>query len=169
MMTAVGRIATAVDLPVTADLRGGLRRRGQHGQSGHRRGHCWRHLEDQLKPLPDAVRAVEAAVTAGAKAGVPFVLNARTDAFLKAGDKDPEAVLADALERLGVARVSYGPWSQNVTLTCVGDIRRGCLARRRAAREHPQTELSRSAIARGTRPIGPVGFPKLVAARTEPR
>jgi len=33
------------------------------------------------------------------KAGVPFVLNARTDAFLKAGDKDPEAVLADAIER----------------------------------------------------------------------
>ena len=32
--------------------------------------------------------------------GVPdFVLNARTDAFVKAGDRDPAAVLADAVER----------------------------------------------------------------------
>ena len=32
--------------------------------------------------------------------GVPdFVLNARTDAFLRAGDRDPQAVLADAIER----------------------------------------------------------------------
>ena len=57
------------------------------------------NLEDQLKPLPDAVRAVEDAVAAGERAGVPFVLNARTDAFLRAGDKDPAAVLADAIER----------------------------------------------------------------------
>jgi len=104
---------------------------------------------------------------------VPFVLNARTDAFLKAGDKDRDAVVADAIERgrayldagastffvpgkldeptvtrlvdalgrqkvnvigvpgslplatlqrLGVARVSYGPWSQNVALTALATL-----------------------------------------------
>ncbi len=30
---------------------------------------------------------------------MPFVLNARTDAFLRAGDRDPADVLADAIER----------------------------------------------------------------------
>ena len=131
------------------------------------------NLEDQMKPLADSVKAVEAAVAAGEAAGVPFVLNARTDAWLKAGDRDPEEVLADAIERgrayleagaasffapgkldektvgrlvealgerkvnligipgsidlatarrLGVARVSYGPWSQNVALTALANL-----------------------------------------------
>jgi 2-methylisocitrate lyase-like PEP mutase family enzyme len=173
MIAAVGRIAAAVDLPVTADLEAGY---GDPGGTVSRAidvGIVGANLEDQLKPLPDAVRAVEAAVAAGSSAGVPFVLNARTDAFLRAGDKQPEAVLSDALERgrayldagastyfvpgrldeatvirlveelgrqtvnvigvpgslslarlqaLGVARVSYGPWSQNVALTALADL-----------------------------------------------
>jgi 2-methylisocitrate lyase-like PEP mutase family enzyme len=36
---------------------------------------------------------------AAADEGVDFVLNARTDAFVKAGDRDPAEVLADAVER----------------------------------------------------------------------
>ena len=173
MITAVGRIAAAVDLPVTADLEAGYGDAGETVTRAIDVGIVGANLEDQLKPLPDAVRAVEAAVAAGAKAGVPFVVNARTDAFLKAGDKDPEAVLADAIERgrayldagastffvpgrldeptvtrlvealgpqivnvigvpgslslatlqrLGVARVSYGPWSQNVALTALATL-----------------------------------------------
>jgi len=43
------------------------------------------NLEDQLKPLPDAVAAVAAAVAAGHTVGVPFVVHARTDAFPPAG------------------------------------------------------------------------------------
>jgi 2-methylisocitrate lyase-like PEP mutase family enzyme len=31
--------------------------------------------------------------------GVDFVLNARTDAFIEAGDRDPAEVMADAIER----------------------------------------------------------------------
>ena len=39
-------------------------------------------------------------MAAAAAEGVPdFVLNARTDAFVKAGDRDPADVLADAVER----------------------------------------------------------------------
>lgn len=173
MLEAVGRIVAAVDLPVTADLEAGY---GDPGDTISRTidlGVVGANLEDQLAPLPDAVRAVEAAVAAGTTAGVPFVLNARTDAFLKAGDKDRDAVVADAIERgrayldagastffvpgkldeptvtrlvdalgrqkvnmigvpgslplatlqrLGVARVSYGPWSQNVTLTALATL-----------------------------------------------
>lgn len=173
MIAAVGRIAAAVDLPVTADLEAGYGDAGGTVRRAIDVGIVGANLEDQLKPLPDAVRAVEAAVAAGADTGVRFVLNARTDAFLLAGDRDPEAVLADAIERgrayldagastffvpgkldevtvtrlvdalgprtvnvigvpgslsldtlqrLGVARVSYGPWSQNVALTALADL-----------------------------------------------
>jgi 2-methylisocitrate lyase-like PEP mutase family enzyme len=173
MIAAVGRIAAAVDLPVTADLEAGY---GDPGETVRRAidvGIVGANLEDQLKPLPDAVRAVEAAVAAGEQAGIPFVLNARTDAFLRAGDRDPDDVVSDAIERgrayldagastffapgrldeptvtrlvdalgpqrvnvigvpgsldldtlqrLGVARVSYGPWSQNVALTALASL-----------------------------------------------
>ncbi|GAB3590024.1 isocitrate lyase/phosphoenolpyruvate mutase family protein [Angustibacter peucedani] len=179
MVAAVGRIAAAVDLPVTADLEAGYGDAGETVRRAIDVGVVGANLEDQLKPLPDAVRAVEAAVAAGEQAGVPFVLNARTDAFLKAGDKDPADVLADAVERgrayldagastffvpglldeaqvralvdalgpqkvnligvpgslplttmqqLGVARVSFGPWSQNVALTALARLAEGVLA-----------------------------------------
>ena len=174
MIAEVGLIArVAGDLPVTADLEAGY---GDPGGTIARAidvGIVGANLEDQMKPLADSVRAVEAAIAAGEKAGVPFVLNARTDAFLRAGDRDPEDVLADAIERgrayleagattffvpgrldettvgrlvealgerkvnligvpgsipletarkLGVARVSYGPWSQNVALTALAAL-----------------------------------------------
>jgi len=173
MITAVGRIAAAVDLPVTADLEAGYGDAGATVSRAIDVGIVGANLEDQLRPLPDAVIAVQAAVAAGERAGVPFVLNARTDAFLKAGEKDPRVVLADAIERgrayldagastffapgkldeptvtalvealgpqrlnvigvpgslrldtlqrLGVARVSYGPWSQNVALTALASL-----------------------------------------------
>lgn len=174
MIAAVGLIAkVAGDLPVTADLEAGY---GDPGGTVSRAidvGIVGCNLEDQMKPLAESAQAVRAVVAAGEKAGVDFVLNARTDAFLKAGDRDPEEVLADAIERgrayldagasnffvpgkldetqvgrlvealgertvnligipgsiplrraqeLGVARVSYGPWSQNVALTALAKL-----------------------------------------------
>ena len=131
------------------------------------------NLEDQMKPLDQAVAAVAAVVAAGEAEGVPFVLNARTDAFLRGADRDPADVLADAVERgkafldagaacvfapgkldldtigalveafgerrlstigvpgtpspadqqaAGVARISYGPWTQRVALTALADL-----------------------------------------------
>lgn len=52
-----------------------------------------------MRPLDELVTAVSAAVKAGDADGIPFVLNVRTDAFLKAGDREREAVLLDAIER----------------------------------------------------------------------
>jgi len=76
MLAAIGRIATAVDLPTTADLELGygdvdttIRRAVQLGVAGA-------NLEDALRPLPTAVRIVEQALRAGAAEGVPLVLNA---------------------------------------------------------------------------------------------
>jgi 2-methylisocitrate lyase-like PEP mutase family enzyme len=173
MLEAVGRIVDAVDLPVTADLEAGygdvdttIRRAIQVGAVGA-------NLEDEMRPLGDAVSAVRAAIGAGEAEGVPFVLNARTDAYLMAGDRDPAEVLADAIERgqafldegascvfvpgvgdpntiaqlvdgigvgkvsviarrggltmtdlarLGVARVSCGPWTQQLAMEAVAEV-----------------------------------------------
>jgi 2-methylisocitrate lyase-like PEP mutase family enzyme len=173
MIEAVGRIAAATDLPVSADLEAGYGDPGETVRKAIGVGIVGANLEDQMKPLSEAVAAVEAVVKAGEAEGVPFVLNARTDAFLKAAGRDPQDVLADAIERgkafleagapvvfvpgrfdeptvaalvdalgpqkltliavpgslplakleeLGVARVSYGPWSQRVALTALADF-----------------------------------------------
>jgi 2-methylisocitrate lyase-like PEP mutase family enzyme len=97
MIEAVGRIAAATDLPVSADLEAGYGNPGETIRKAIGVGIVGANLEDQMKPLPEAVAAVEAVVKAGEAEGVPFVLNARTDAFLKRGD--PEEKLAAAIER----------------------------------------------------------------------
>jgi 2-methylisocitrate lyase-like PEP mutase family enzyme len=164
-------VRTAGDLPVTADLEAGYGDPGGTIARAIEVGAVGANLEDQMKPLDEAVKAVEAAVAAAQSAGVDFVLNARTDAFIKVGD--PEEALKEALTRgrayldagasnffvpgrldeaqvtqlvealgerkvnligipgsiplaraqeLGVSRVSYGPWSQNVALTALAKL-----------------------------------------------
>jgi 2-methylisocitrate lyase-like PEP mutase family enzyme len=57
------------------------------------------NIEDELKPLTEAAAVMAAVVAAGEAEGVPFVLNARTDAFLRGGDRPLEVTVADAIER----------------------------------------------------------------------
>ncbi|MEO6701128.1 MAG: isocitrate lyase/phosphoenolpyruvate mutase family protein [Jatrophihabitantaceae bacterium] len=172
MLASIERIAAAVTVPVSADLEAGYGDVESTVRQAIGVGAVGGNLEDAMRPLGEAVAGVEAAVRAGAAEGVPFVLNARTDAFLLAGDRDPAAVLADAVERgrafldagadcvfvpgassvdeisqlvqgigsgkvsvmgwpgflplselaaLGVARVSYGPWTQRVAMTALAD------------------------------------------------
>ena len=171
-LEAIERIVQATDLPVSADLEAGY---GDIGETIRRAigiGVVGANIEDQLKPLDEAVRGVEAALAAGEAEGIRFVLNARTDAFVRGADRTPEENLQDAvtrgqafiaagapvvfvpgrldeaqvktlveafgpqklsvigagalplarLEELGVARVSYGPWSQRVALTALQDL-----------------------------------------------
>ena len=100
MIDAVGRIAAATSFPVSADLEGGYGDAAETVRRAIGVGIVGANIEDQLKPLADAARQVERIMAAAADAGVPdFVLNARTDAFIKAGDRDPKDVLADAVER----------------------------------------------------------------------
>jgi 2-methylisocitrate lyase-like PEP mutase family enzyme len=172
MLEAVGRIAAATDLPVSADLEHGY---GDPGTTIRRAigvGIVGANLEDQRRPFDEAVAAVRAAVAAAEAEGVAFALNARTDVFVgddprPADDKARDAIergrafldegatcvfvpgklderiveqlvgglgprklsvigspgsLAPArLQELGVARVSYGPWTQRVALTALQD------------------------------------------------
>jgi 2-methylisocitrate lyase-like PEP mutase family enzyme len=100
MLEAVGRIAAAVDLPVSADLEGGYGDAAETVRRAIGVGIVGANIEDQMKPLPEAAAQVEAIMRAAADEGVAdFVLNARTDAFVRAGDRDPAEVLADAVER----------------------------------------------------------------------
>jgi 2-methylisocitrate lyase-like PEP mutase family enzyme len=99
MLAAVGRIAAAVDLPVSADLEAGY---GDPGDTVRRAigvGVVGANLEDQARPFDEAVGAVRAAVAAALAEDVPFVLNARTDVVLKAGERPRDEVLADAISR----------------------------------------------------------------------
>lgn len=179
MIDAISRIVAAVDIPVSADLESGY---GDVADTVRRAigvGAIGANLEDAMRPLHESVAAVSAAVNAADAEGVTFVLNARTDAFLKAGERDPEAVLAEAIERgrafldagaacvfvpgkldaptvrrlvvgigerklsligvpgsvpsselqrLGVARLSFGPWIQRAALTALQDLSSDLLA-----------------------------------------
>ncbi|WP_210505419.1 isocitrate lyase/phosphoenolpyruvate mutase family protein [Naasia sp. SYSU D00057] len=165
-------VHAAGDLPVSADLEAGYGDAGETIRRAIGVGVVGANLEDRLAPLAESVAAVEAAVRAAEAESVPFALNARTDTFLKPGDRPTGEVLADAIERgtaylgagattffvpgrltdeeveelvaalgeqrisvigvpgaqsstrfqdLGVARISYGPWSQRVALTALQD------------------------------------------------
>ena len=57
------------------------------------------NLEDGMRPLDEALGAVEAAVRAGAAEGVAFVLNARTDALLIPGERSQDELVAEAISR----------------------------------------------------------------------
>ena len=107
MLAAVGRIAAAVEVPVTADLEAGyglspdelvtgLLEAGAVGLNQEDTDHTTGRLAD-----PDAHAERLAAIKeAGRAAGVEVVLNARVDTFLRAApDADPEAVLDDAVAR----------------------------------------------------------------------
>jgi len=95
----VRRIVEAVELPVSMDLEAGYGDAGETARRAIAIGAAGGNLEDEMMPLAEAVAAVAAVVRAGEAEGVPFVLNARTDAFLKAGDRPRGEVLAEAIER----------------------------------------------------------------------
>ena len=103
----VGRIVAAVDLPVTMDFEAGYGDAGATARRAMDVGVVGGNLEDQMKPLDEAVSAVEAVLAAGGEAGVDFVLNARTDAALRAGDA-PRAQVIDEVVRRGRAFLAAG-------------------------------------------------------------
>jgi 2-methylisocitrate lyase-like PEP mutase family enzyme len=100
MIEAVGRIAAATTLPVTADLEGGYGDPTGTIRKAIGVGIVGANIEDQMRPIDEMVRHVEAMMDAAVSEGVPdFVLNARTDAFVLGRDRDQDEVLADAVER----------------------------------------------------------------------
>jgi 2-methylisocitrate lyase-like PEP mutase family enzyme len=96
----VARIVGAVDLPVTMDFEAGYGDAGETARRAIGVGVVGGNLEDQMKPLDEAVAAVEAVLAAGRDAGMDFVLNARTDALVRATpDADRGELLQEAIRR----------------------------------------------------------------------
>ena len=96
----VGRIVRAVPLPVTMDFEAGYGDPGGTARRAIEIGVVGANLEDQMKPLTQSVAAVEAVVRAGDDAGIGFVLNARTDVFVRAAkDADRGALVEEAVAR----------------------------------------------------------------------
>lgn len=96
----IGRIVEAAgDVPVSADLEAGYGDAGETVRKAIAKGVVGANLEDQVKSLDESVAAVAAAVEAAEAEGVSFALNARTDVFLRAGDRPAEDVLSDAIAR----------------------------------------------------------------------
>lgn len=168
-LQGVATIVQATDLPVTADLDDGYAEPGETIRRAIGIGAVGANVEDRLKPLDESVARVAAIVAAAEAEGVPFQLNARTDAlvrgtgpldervteaiargkaFLAEGaalvfipgliDKEsvervvaelgrntisvigiPGALSAHEYEKLGVARISYGPLPQRAALAAL--------------------------------------------------
>ncbi|MCV2491607.1 isocitrate lyase/phosphoenolpyruvate mutase family protein [Geodermatophilus sp. YIM 151500] len=101
-LDVVARIAAAVDLPVTMDFEAGYGDPGGTARRAIEAGAVGGNLEDGMRPLDEAVAAVEAVLAAGRDAGIDFVLNARTDAMLgrgASGTADRGAALEEAVRR----------------------------------------------------------------------
>jgi 2-methylisocitrate lyase-like PEP mutase family enzyme len=177
-LAAVQRIAADTALPVSMDFEAGYGDPGETTRRAIAAGAVGANLEDGMRPLDQAVAAVEAVVAAREAEGTGFVLNARTDAFLMTREPDagtveeaaargkaflaagaecvfvprlrdpahietlvsalgerrlsviaaPGVPPAAELQRLGVARVSMGPWSYRVALTALQDAAARMLA-----------------------------------------
>lgn len=108
MLAAVAAIADATDLPVSADLEAGYAESPAGVAETIRlaiaAGAVGCNLEDgsgdpaaPLVPLEAMLAKLKAARAAADAAGLPFVLNARTDGFWTGGSG--EAVLAEAIRR----------------------------------------------------------------------
>lgn len=109
-LAAIGRIAGAVRVPVTADIEAGYAER--HGDLGEivcrliESGAVGLNLEDVAGRSPlrllepaEAARRIETVRKTADGEGVPLVLNARTDVLLRAG-QDLESALRETAARL---------------------------------------------------------------------
>jgi 2-methylisocitrate lyase-like PEP mutase family enzyme len=110
MLAVVRRIAEAVEVPVTADVEAGYGSTPEEVADTTREviaaGAVGMNLEDGVEGRPDLLadvgrqkEIVRAVLEVAGRAGVPFVLNARTDIFLH-GVGPVETRLARTIERL---------------------------------------------------------------------
>ena len=97
-----------MSVPVTADLDDGYGDAGETTRLAIAAGVVGANVEDRLKPLDESVAVVEAIVKAAEAEGVPFALNARTDAFVRTPEGwSHDQVLAEAARR-GKAFIEAG-------------------------------------------------------------
>ena len=117
VLAATVRITRAVDLPVTADIESGYGATpdavGATVRAIIAAGAIGINIEDglhapaQLRPIDDAVARIRAARAAADQAGVPIVINARTDTYMP-GFGDGEAARLEETLRRGHAYFAVG-------------------------------------------------------------
>src|SRR6478736_731279 len=98
-LDGVKRIVNAVELPVTADLDDGYEDPAETIRRAIGVGVVGANVEDRLRPFDEAVARVKAIVDAANGEGIPFQLNARTDAIAKGGDRPIKDSVEDAIAR----------------------------------------------------------------------
>ena len=114
MLDQIARIVRVVNLPVTADVEGGYGNRPEDAAETARAvieaGATGMNLEDAtgdsahpLADLPLQIEKIKAVIEAGKAAGVPLVLNARTDVYL-AQVGAPDSRNQETLRRLSAYR-----------------------------------------------------------------
>jgi len=107
MMFMVARMASAVSVPLTADVEAGYGDPVSTTREVIRAGAVGMNLEDmvdhKLLPLEEQLAGIRAVKAAADSTGVPLVLNARTDIFL-AKDGDESTRFDRAVERLNAFR-----------------------------------------------------------------
>lgn len=99
LIDMVGRIVAATDLPVSADLDDGREDPAETIRRAIGVGVVGANVEDRLRPLSESVARVEQVLAAAQAEGVDLVLNARTDAFVRGGDRSVAENVRDAVER----------------------------------------------------------------------
>lgn len=99
MLASLERIVAVTDLPVTADLDGGFGDAGETVRRAIGVGICGANIEDQMRPLDESALVMRSAMSSAQKEGVSFVLNARTDALLKSGDRSRAEAIDEAIVR----------------------------------------------------------------------
>ncbi|MBK4348934.1 isocitrate lyase/PEP mutase family protein [Lacisediminihabitans changchengi] len=99
-LDAIELIVKATELPVTADLDDGYEAPGETVRRAIAIGVVGANVEDRLKPFDESVARVSAIIAAAEAEGVPFQLNARTDAIARgAGPLDERVTEAIARGR----------------------------------------------------------------------
>jgi len=160
MLTAVTRVTRAVKVPVTADLEAGYgageQAIVQTVQAAIVAGAAGFNLEDArggtLLPFEAAVQRVHAACTAAREAGVPLVINARTDVFhpgYVSGDPFTEAVRRANAYREAGADCLFVPFvSDAVTIGRLVKAIHGPINILAGLQTPPLPELQRLGVAR---------------------
>jgi 2-methylisocitrate lyase-like PEP mutase family enzyme len=167
-LAGVRTVAEAVDLPVTADLDDGYDEPGETVRRAIGFGVVGANIEDRRRPLEEAVGRVRAVIRAGEQEGIPFQLNARTDAFLLGPERPVEERIAEAVERgrafldEGAALVFVpGVVRREVVERLVADLGRGRISLLGLAGALPAAEYETIGVARIS--YGPL--PQRVALR----
>ncbi|MEV7605732.1 isocitrate lyase/phosphoenolpyruvate mutase family protein [Paenarthrobacter sp. NPDC089322] len=167
-LEGVKRIVSAVELPVTADLDDGYEDPAETIRRAIGIGVVGANVEDRLRPFNEAVARVKAIVDAANGEGIPFQLNARTDAIAKGGDRPIKDSVEDAIARgrafldAGAALVFVpGALTRDVIESLVAGLGHGKLSVIGAPGALPAAELQELGVARVS--YGP--FPQRVALR----